>query len=191
MKKLGILIIGIIALMLAQSCEVEKPVRYFEINGERHDLYVGFMDDWGTNTSGIINTRYYAVSFRSSDDFPRDYITFFIGSLDTKQLEVGTYEYHFPADRGEFSDIRVGAGIKYDNDGWEIDGIVFDENELDFDGVIRISITDKGRYDFFFDINMTVREEYKDDYPETVYNLFGEYNDRLILDTDVVNLDWY
>jgi hypothetical protein len=191
MKKLGILIIGIIALMLSQSCEVEKPVRYFEINGERHDLYVGFMDDWGTNTSGIINTRYYAVSFRSSDDFPRDYMTFFIGSLDTKQLEVGTYEYHFPADRGEFSDIRVGAGIKYDNDGWEIGGIVFDENELDFDGVIRISITDKGRYDFFFDINMTVREEYKDDYPEAVYNLFGEYNDRLILDTDVVNLEWY
>lgn len=177
--------------MLSQSCEVEHPVRYFEIDGVRHDLQVGFMDDWGTNTSGIINTRYYAISFRSSEDFPRDYITFFLGSMSSERLSEGTYEYYFPAERGEFSDIHVGADLRYDNDAFPISGIIFDETEFDFDGVIRISRTDNGRYDFFFDINMTVRDEYKGDYPQDVYNLFGEFNDRLILDTDAVDPDWY
>lgn len=191
MKKAALILTGIIALIFIQSCETEKPVRFFELDGKRHDLYSGFMDDWGTNTSGIINTRYYAISFRSSDDFPRDYITFFIGSQDTERLEEGTYYYDFMADRGEFSDIRVGADIRYDSDGWEIDGIIFDEDIFDFDGVIRVSRTKYGKYDFMFDINMTVKEQYKDDYPQDVYNLYGEFNDRLILDTDAVRLDWY
>lgn len=190
MNKLSILL-GIITLILVQSCEVEKPVRYFEIDGQRHDLYVGFMDDWGSNNSGIINSRYYAVSFRDSEDFPKNYITFLIASTDAERLAEGTYEYYFPAERGEFSDIRVGSGIRYDSDGWEIGGIIFTENEFEFDGVIRISRTRSGRYDFFFDINMTVRDRYLDDFPQSQYNLFGEFNDRLILDTDAVNLDWY
>lgn len=191
MRKITLLVFGFIASALMNSCEIEQPITYFTIDGVNHDLSEGFMDDWGTNSSGVINTRRYAISFRSDEYFPGNYITFFLSSYETSGLAVGDYYYYFPAEQGEFSDIRVGSDIRYDGDGFEISGTIYDESVAEFDGVIRISIESNGNYDFFFDINMTIRDAYKGDFSQDVYNLAGEFNDDLTLNSGAVNLDWY
>lgn len=173
------------------SCEVEKPVRYFDLNSIRYNLYDGFMDDWGTNNSGVINTKYFAVSLRESEAYPSEFITFFIGSFDTDNLANGTYQYDFNGGRGLFSDMRIGVDLGYNNDGFFNRGIIFTEKEVSIDGIIRISRSSRGNIDFFFDLTLTVRDNFKSDFPEDTYELIGEFNDRLTLNANVVNLDLY
>jgi len=191
MKKLIAPLLIAILVILVNSCEIEKPVRYFELNGVRHDLSVGFMDNWGTNASGIINTRYFAISLRSSENYPEDYITFFLGSLSAKDLVSGDYYYNFPAGNGEFENVRIGSSLQYDRDGFTIGGIRFADDKVDYDGVVRISGTSNGNYNFFININITVKEAYLNDFPESSYELVCEFDDDLIIDAGVVDPDWY
>ncbi len=191
MRKIVILLTGALIVFLVNSCEVEKPERYFEVNGIRHELSVGFMDDWGTNTTGIVNTRYFAISLRTSEDFPRDYVSFFIASNSTQDLATGDYYYEYSAERGEFESLRVGIGARYDNAGVRIDGIVFGEECVDYDGVIRISRASNGNFEFFFDVDMTVIGDCQNGFPERSYKLYGKYNDDLILNAKVVYPDEY
>ena len=191
MKRLIVPMMIGVSLILINSCEIEKPVRYFELNGARHDLYVGFMDDWGTNSSGIINTRYYAISFRSSENYPENYITFFLGSFSAEGLATGDYYYNFPVGNGEFENIRIGSDLRYDSNGFPISGIIFADDKVEYDGVVRISTNSRGNYDFFMHVKITVKNAYLGDFPESSYELICEFNDDLTLDSDTVDPDWY
>lgn len=190
MKKLSILLAGIVTILILASCETEPPVAYMEVNGERRELQVGFMDDLG-QSSGINTIYQYAVSLRSSDLFPSNYITFFIGTNDSRGIADGNYHYDFTADQFEFSDLQVGYDLKFDTDGWATNYPPLKEDFCDIDGVIRVSHTKSGKIDFFFDINVKVHKDHQHFYPEWEYNIFGEFNDRLTRNTEEATVEFF
>ncbi|MBN2486478.1 MAG: hypothetical protein JXB34_10935 [Bacteroidales bacterium] len=174
---------AILALALfAASCEVETPQRYFEVNGRKAKVNVAFMDTWGTSSD--LKSRWYAISFRSEEIEPENYITFFISSFtnETDILAEGTYEYDYLGGTGFFSDLSLGYGIRYDYLGIPT-GTRFDEDVAAFSGTITVERDRNNRYRFVFDIEA--------DYDNSLYAITGEYNGTLVLNKNVVDLGTY
>lgn len=169
-------------LILVNSCEVERPPRYFEVNGQRSKLNVALMNDWGTDLYDY-SIRWWAISFRSETDLPSDFITFQLGSLfnETDIISEGVYEYDFAGGRGKFSDIAIGYDIRYDYKG-QPSGYRLDDEIAEYSGTITV---DKygTTYTFIFDMEVI--------YNDQVYKITGEYEGRPLIDEYTVDLTTY
>ena len=181
MKKIAPLVLIFIGIILMNSCEVETPARYFEVNGHRAKINYAYMDTWGTSED--LKSRWYAISFRSQEVEPENYITFLIGSFtnETDILAEGTYEYNYLGGQGYVSDLVVGHDIAYDYLGYAT-GTRFDDDVATFTGTITVE-RDRNDYRFIFDLEA--------DYDNSVYIITGEYNGTMMLNTDDVDLDTY
>lgn len=181
MKKLGSFILIGTMVLFATSCEVETPKRYFEINGSRSSINFAYMDTWGV--SDDLKSRWYAISFRSDEIEPENYMTFLLGSYtnETDIIAEGTYDYDYLGGQGLISDLSIGHDIHYDYLGLP-SGTRYDEDVADFSGTITVE-RDGGKYRFIFDLEA--------DYENSVYSITGEYNGTMVLNSDVVDIDTY
>ncbi len=180
MRRFG-LPLGVIALItILNSCEIEVPSRYFEVNGHRSKLNVAFADDWGP--SNDLRYRTWAVSFRSEEDMPGAYITFLLGSYDNvPEISEGTYEYDFLGGEGFFTNISIGYDISYDYKGYPSGNLLGDDFSQ-FSGYIDID-KDGSKHYFNFEIEVTYQGE--------IYTINGEYEGRLTIDEGVVDPETY
>lgn len=181
MKKITSVLAIICLAILWNSCEVERPAKYFDVNGNRQTINYAYADTWGV--SGDLTSRWYAVSFRSQEIEPENFITFFMGSLtnETDIIAEGSYDYNYLSDRGFISDISVGYDIAYDYLGYP-SGTRFDDEVADFTGTIAV-FQDGTGYRFVFDLEA--------EYEGNIYTITGEYNGNVIFNADVVDLDSY
>ncbi|MBN2635709.1 MAG: hypothetical protein JXR61_05520 [Prolixibacteraceae bacterium] len=177
------LIAGIAAiLLLANSCEIEVPPRYFEVDGHSHKLNVAYMDDWRTDEYDY-SLRWWAVSFRSEETLPSNFITFQIGSFfnETDIISDGVYEYDYFGGKGFFSDIAIGYDIEYDYKG-QPSGYKLDDEIADFSGTISVD-KEGSSYYFVFDLEVV--------YNDVTYKIDGEYEGRLTIDSYLIDLEDY
>jgi hypothetical protein len=167
MKKF-ITFLGVLAFVV--SCEpIEEAPKYLEINGESADLTIGTIDDNGTNSS--ITYREYVLTFASSDTKPSDYIRFTLYSTSTSRLEEGTYNYEYLGyGAGDFSWLKVGKDIQYDNSGVAISGTRINESDYDYEGTVTVSMEDD-LYKFVFDLTGVDGD--------VSYTVMGEFSDLL------------
>jgi hypothetical protein len=182
MKRIGLYIcLGIMAF-LANSCEIEQPARYFEVNGKKSTLNVAYADPWGT--SGDLTSRWYAISFRSQELDPENYITFLLGSFtnETDFIAEGTYDYDYLSGRGLISDLSVGYDIAYDYLGYPT-GTRFDEDVAVFSGTITIEYNSGTNYHFYFDLTAV--------YNNSTYAITGEFDGSIVFNASVVDIDTY
>lgn len=172
----------ILAIVFAASCEVEHPKRYFEVNSHRSDINYAYMDTWGV--SDDLNSRWFAISFRSETDEPENYMTFLIGSFtnETDILAEGTYDYDYLGGMGYISDLSIGYDLEYDYLGLPT-GTRLDEDIADFSGTITVEREKGNQYLFIFDLQA--------DYDNSIYHITGEYNGSMTLNAGVVDIEWY
>lgn len=181
MKKILVILQILVLIFSFNSCEIEVPPKYFDVNGSEYDLNVAFMDDWGPE--GDLSFRWWAISFRSEELMPSNYITFLLGSYENTGdfLTEGSYEYDYLGGEGFFSDISVGYNIGYDSKGYPV-GNLLNSEYADFTGFIDIN-RDGTKYFFNFDLQV--------EYQGEIINILGEYEGRLTMDAGVVDIYSY
>lgn len=179
------LVVSSIALLilLVNSCEIEVPPRYFEVNGRESKINNAYMNDWGPGED--LRYRWWVVSFRSEEIMPGDYITFQIASYENKEdgISEGTYEYDYLGGEGFFNDIAIGYDISYDSKGYQMGNLLADEF-ADFSGYIdveRDGTTDK--YHFTFDMEVTYHDEF--------YTITGEFEGIVKIGETEIDLETY
>lgn len=181
MKRLNFLINVLIIILISNSCEIETPPRYFEVNGERNKLNVAFADDWGP--SDDLSYRTWAISLRSDEVMPGAFITFLLGSYDNlPEISEGNYDYNFLGGEGTFTEASIGYNIDYDYKGYPINGLILRDDLSDFSGSINFDGKDNK---FYLNIDIEVF------YQNQVYTIIGEYEGRFRIDEDVVNPESY
>jgi hypothetical protein len=180
MKKLGLPLGIIVLIALFNSCEIETPPRYFEVNGERNKLNVAFADDWGPSED--LSYRTWAISLRSEEVMPGSYITFLLGSYENKpEISQGNYKYNFEGGRGTFTEISIGYNIEYDYKGYQIGNRLSDEL-AEFSGSINFDGQDNKFY-----LNLDIEVSYNNQ----VYAITGEYDGKFRIDENVVDPSTY
>ena len=171
MRKLFLLFAGILTISFFNSCADEEvePAGHFTYDGNEYTVEYGVIDDKGTNDE--ITYRKYAIELKSGNiDDPKSYLKFVIYSNSTTRLEEGVYTYAYIAGASEFSYLKFGCDIEYDESGVAISGTRISESSATISGTITVSQED-GDYKFIFDMDVT--------YNSNTSKLTGEFHDIL------------
>lgn len=154
--------------IILSSCISDKAdTGFIKINETSFTLTFGLVEDYGTNND--ISYRNYWIRLQSSmGDQPVHFIVFNLYSTSTVKIGEGTYTYKIsPNQGGEFTWVKVGYNIQYDDAGVKVAGTILLDSDVD---VGTIVITNQGDYNKIeFDIvikknsvTYTVKGEFKD-----------------------------
>ncbi len=180
MKSLRFPVSIIAVITFFYSCEIEVPPRYFDVNGQRNKLNIGYAEDWGP--SDDLQYREWGISLRSEENMPGSYITFLLESYDNvAEISEGTYEYDYLGGEGTFSYISIGYDIEYDYKGYP-SGNLLSDDFAEFSGHMSV---DRSGSNYYFNFDMEVF------YQNEVYTITGEYEGGLIIDGGFVDLESY
>jgi len=145
--------------MLFSGCtkDEERPENYFEVNGEKYKVPLGYIDDDGTNSE--ITYRNYDIKICDQLDKSRAFFLFTIKSNSTTRLEEGTYSYSYSYKKGVFSTPTIGFDVVYDERGQAISGTRIKESQMsNIQGSVQVS-QEEGDYKFTIDFSFTYNNE--------------------------------
>ncbi len=161
------ILFGAVLLVASCSSDTKEDAGYIKINGTSYLLTYGIADDYGTNSD--ISYRNYWIRFQSSEgDEPSHFFTFKLYSTSTTKIGEGTYTYeYFPSQAGEFSWVKTGYNIQYDDAGEQIAGTILLDSQVEEGSMVITKEGDTYKFDFnivFIKNNntYTVTGEFKD-----------------------------
>jgi hypothetical protein len=163
------LAVSLMILLITCSKESDDDAGFISIDGSNYVLTYGLVNDVGSNTT--LGYRNFWLRFQSSaGDKPEHFIVFLIYSNDTLKIGEGNYNYDVsPESAGDFSWIKVGYNIQYDNAGEATDGTFFYDSDVKEGTLVITKAGDEHKFEF----NITF------DKNNIVYTITGEFKDVL------------
>jgi hypothetical protein len=167
-----------VLLFTACSKEGDKDAGFLAIDGKNYILTYGMVDE--AELGGNDSYRNYWLRFQSSEgDHPSHFIFFNLCSFSTSAIEEGTYTYDYiQTEAGDFTWVKVGYDLQYDEDGELTDGTLLLDSYVEEGSLV---VTAEGELlKFEFNIRF-IRNQ-------TTYVITGEFRD-VLYDRDISYFD--